>query len=133
MEVHPQLLARASSSSPNIYKDGKEIIQRLRSLHASGRLTSLQEKLLFSPARPAEELYHLTNDPFETVNLAEEPAWKDQLEQMRLALSRWESETNDLGRSPESPAMYESDMAVYQAERAGRREPKQKKEKASSP
>jgi arylsulfatase A-like enzyme len=118
---------------PNIYKDGKEIIQRLRELHAAGRLNSLQEKLLFSPTRPAEELYHLTEDPFETLNLAEEPARKNQLEQMRLALSRWEIQTNDLGRTPESPAMYESDMAVYAAERAGRPAPRQEKEKSLSP
>ncbi len=118
---------------PNLYKDGKEIIQRLRELHTDGRLTTLQEKLLFSSARPADELYHLTDDPFETVNLADDPAYKDQLEQMRLALSRWEIQTNDLGREPESPAMYQSDMAVYKVERAGQRVPQKKKEKSSSP
>lgn len=31
---------------PNAYKDGKSILQRLRSLHASGSLSPLQEKIL---------------------------------------------------------------------------------------
>ena len=44
---------------PNAYKDGKQIVQRLRKLHAAGKLNELQERLLFSPTRPAEELYDL--------------------------------------------------------------------------
>jgi arylsulfatase A-like enzyme len=47
---------------PNAYKDGKSIVQPLRSLHDSGKLDPLQEKLLFSPTRLAEELYEWTTD-----------------------------------------------------------------------
>ncbi|HUR54908.1 MAG TPA: sulfatase, partial [Gemmataceae bacterium] len=50
---------------PNAYKDAKAIVQKLRELHAAKKLDELQEKLLFAPKRPAEELYDLTADPHE--------------------------------------------------------------------
>lgn len=96
---------------PNAYKDGKSIVQTLRALHDAGKLNPLQEKLLFSPTRPAEELYEWTTDRWQVKNLAAEPAHKATLEKMRARLDRWIVETKDKG--PESEAMYDSDMAVY--------------------
>ncbi len=98
---------------PNAYKDGKAITQRLRALHAAGSLNDLQERLLFSPTRPAEELYDLETDPHELANLADDPAHRSTLKDMRSRLARWEKETGDIGRQPEPEAMYDSDMAVY--------------------
>jgi arylsulfatase A-like enzyme len=98
---------------PNRYKDNKEIIGKLRALHAAGKLDELQEKLLFAPTRPEEELYDLQADPFETRNLAGDPAHQKTLEDLRARLARWEKETNDQGRQPEPEKMYDSDMAVY--------------------
>ncbi|MBY0587058.1 sulfatase [bacterium] len=102
----------------NGYKDGKAIVQRLRQLHASHQLTPLQEELLFSARRPAEEIYDLVHDPQEIHNLAGESAYQSTLERMRQTLLEWEEQTADLGRQPESPAMFESDMAVYASERS---------------
>jgi len=96
---------------PNAYKDGKSIVQTLRALHDAGKLDPLQEKLLFSPTRPPEELYEWTTDRWQVKNLAGEPAHKATLETMRARLDRWIVETKDKG--PESDAMYDSDMAVY--------------------
>jgi len=98
---------------PCRYKDDKAIIQRLRELHAAGTLDALAEKLLFSPRRPAEELYDLAADPHEINNLAADPKHKATLEAMRKRLADWEESTGDKGRTPESPAMYDSDMKVY--------------------
>src|SRR5262249_48235864 len=103
---------------PNGYKDGKLIVRRLRALHAAGKLTALQEKLLFSPTRPAEELYDLRADPHETKDLAADPKYKATLEQLRGRLRKWERETKDQGRSPEPEKMYDSVMAVYLRGRA---------------
>lgn len=103
---------------PNAYKDGKTIVQTLRSLHAAGRLDALTEKLLFSPVRPAEELYEWRTDRFQVKNLADDPAHRATLEQLRARLDRWVVETGDKG--PESEAMYDSDMAVYLGERASK-------------
>jgi arylsulfatase A-like enzyme len=98
---------------PNRYKDNKEIVKRLRELHAAGKLDALTEELLFSPTRPEEELYDLKADPHETRNLAADPSHRKTLDEMRGRLERWMEETNDRGRQPEPAKMYDSDMAVY--------------------
>lgn len=100
---------------PNRYKDDKAIVQKLRELHASKKLDELQEKLLFAPKRPAEELYDLAADPHEIHNLAADPKYKTTLEAMRKKLADWEATTGDKGRTPEPMAMYDSDMKVYLA------------------
>lgn len=96
---------------PNAYKDGKSIVQQLRALHADGKLDALSEKLLFSPTRPAEELYDWKADPWQVKNLADDPAHKSTLEKLRARLDQWIPDTGDKG--PESEAMYDSDMQEY--------------------
>ena len=97
---------------PNDYKDSKPILQRLRQLHAQGTLSPLQEEVLFSTTRPAEELYDVQADPFEIRNLAGDPHFRSTLESLRVRLDRWMEETHDGG--PESEKAYDADMAVYQ-------------------
>lgn len=96
---------------PNAYKDGKDIVQVLRSLHQAGKLDDLANQLLFSPTRPAEELYEWTTDRWQIKNLATNPTYRSTLESLRARLDRWMIETNDHG--PESEKMYDSDMATY--------------------
>ena len=99
---------------PNAYKDSKAILQTLRSLHEAGKLSALQEKLLFSPTRPPEELYEWTRDRWQLTNLADQPKHQQTLAQLRARLDQWMVDTHDQG--PESEKMYDSDMAVYLAE-----------------
>ncbi len=68
---------------------------------------------MLEPSRPPEELYDLERDPHELNNLAGQPDQAARLEQMRQRLAKWELETNDHGRQPESDKMFASDMAVY--------------------
>jgi arylsulfatase A-like enzyme len=96
---------------PNAYKDGKSIIRALRSLHQANELDPLTEKLLFSPTRPAEELYEWASDPWQINNLASNPTYLGVLEQLRVRLDRWIVESGD--RGPESESMYDSDMVEY--------------------
>ncbi|MCB1078717.1 MAG: sulfatase-like hydrolase/transferase, partial [Verrucomicrobiae bacterium] len=96
---------------PNAYKDHKSIVHALRALHEAGKLPELTEALLFSDNRPAEELYDWKADPWQTNNLAADPAHRETLEALRARLDRWIVETNDHG--PESETMYDSDMKVY--------------------
>jgi len=96
---------------PNAYKDGKSIVKSLRSLHEAGKLDSLTESLLFSPTRPAEELYEWTTDRWQIKNLAADAAHQETLSKMRSQLDRWIDESHDHG--PESDAMYDSDMVAY--------------------
>lgn len=89
---------------PSDYKDSKLIIKRLRELHAKGELSPLSEKLLFSPSRPAEEIYLYADDPWQTNNLAEETAHAEALVRHRQRLDQWIEDTGDMG--PETPEVY---------------------------
>jgi arylsulfatase A-like enzyme len=96
---------------PNAYKDGKSIVKVLRSLHANGSLDALSESLLFSPTRPAEELYEWKADPWQIKNLVTDPSFRATLEQLRAQLDQWMADSGDQGYELE--AMYDSDMAEY--------------------
>ena len=71
---------------PNAYKDGKAIVQTLRSLHSEGKLPSISEDLLFSSTRQAEELYDYQADPFQLTNLAANPDYATKLAEMEALL-----------------------------------------------
>lgn len=96
---------------PNAYKDGKAIVQTLRALHEKESLSTTSEALLFSPTRPAEELYEYANDRWQVANLATQGEFAAELKAHRAKLDQWISDTKDKG--PESDAMYDSDMAEY--------------------
>jgi arylsulfatase A-like enzyme len=108
--AHPQ----RPHLQPNAYKDGKSIIQRLRTLHDAGTLDPVAERLLFSPSRPAEELYAYRTDRWQLTNLADDPAHQETLVSLRTRLASWRAESRDQG--PESQSRYDSEMAVYLSE-----------------
>jgi arylsulfatase A-like enzyme len=97
---------------PCAYKDHKPWMQPLRELWKAGELDRAQS-LIMAETRPEEELYDLSSDPFEVDNLAVEPGREAQLAGFRRLLERWETESDDYGRTPEPMAMYDSDMAAY--------------------
>ena len=88
-------------------------------MHAQGKLNALQEELLFAPKRSLEELYDIEADPYETLNLAEDPNYETVLKSLRQRLKVWMEETKDPG--PESTEDYAAEME-YQIER-NRRNP----------
>jgi arylsulfatase A-like enzyme len=106
---------------PNAYKDFKSFMKRLRKLHETGQLSPLQERILFAKERPAEELYHLAADPNQYENLAADPKFKEQLEDMRTILSDWEERTGDQGRTLESYETYASEIEPFVARLEGPR------------
>ena len=89
---------------PSNYKDSKIIVKRLRELHVGGKLDPLAKSLLFSPTRPAEELYLYREDPWQVKNLADDPRMAKVLKQSRGRLQQWIKETGDPG--PETPSVY---------------------------
>jgi arylsulfatase A-like enzyme len=97
---------------PCAYKDAKAILIALREWNEAGKLDGVQS-LLFRETRPPEEFYDVLADPHEVNNLAADPDHAGAMEKMRNRLDRWMKETGDLGRSPESTEMFESDMKVY--------------------
>jgi arylsulfatase A-like enzyme len=98
---------------PNAYKDGKDILIRLRELHSEGKLAGHPAERLFTTPRPEEELYDRESDPWQLNNLAVDPAHAERLAEMRGLLDTWIKETNDQGQRPETEAAYDADMAVY--------------------
>jgi arylsulfatase A-like enzyme len=84
--------------------DQKEAYRLLRAHHQAGTLHAEGEKM-WSP-KPVEELYDLTDDPYELNNLAESPAYDTVKTRLRDRLYDWMVATRDLG------LLYESDMLL---------------------
>ncbi len=106
---------------PNNYKDHKEILIRLRELHAAGSLNEAQS-LQFAQQRPREELYNLLVDPFELNNIAREPDSIGEMFGLRNTLDRWVTSSSDRGQTPEPPKVYLDEMEAY-LNRIRRRDP----------
>ncbi|MEL7588323.1 MAG: sulfatase [Prolixibacteraceae bacterium] len=75
------------------------VLTLMKVLYKRGKLTPGQAAFM-SPVRPKEELYDLTNDPFEMENLSADPDYAADLEHMRRALDEWVAR-NDKGVYPE--------------------------------
>jgi arylsulfatase A-like enzyme len=82
------------------YRNRHPILQEMWRLHMAGKLEGPQT-LMFQP-RPAEELYDTHADPWETVNLADNPDYAQDLARLRAALDDWIDEVGDMGAIPES-------------------------------
>lgn len=87
---------------PN-YRDAWDTVKTLHRMFANGELNDTQAHFA-GDVRPAEELYDLVKDPYETVNLVH--SYKREhavaLAEHRQMLYRWMIETNDRGLFPES-------------------------------
>ena len=90
------------------YKEmGYPMLPLMRQAYHNGQLNSIQAAF-FSRERPAEELYDLENDPWETQNLAADPAHAKTLAELRAKLDAWMAQTSDQGGVPETqPALEE--------------------------
>ncbi len=91
--------------SPNAYKERAYPVWNLiKELAAAGKLDPVQA-VLAAPTMPAEELYDLQADPYETRNLVGSPVAEHQaaLGRLRGALEKWLAETHDAGAQFEPP------------------------------
>ncbi|MFO1000319.1 MAG: sulfatase [Planctomycetaceae bacterium] len=82
------------------YGEQNEILREMRKLLAAGELAPQSSQWFKSP-RAAEELYDLEKDPWELVNLANDPAHKATLETLRAECDRWQVEVRDVHLLPE--------------------------------
>lgn len=69
--------------------------QRMLDLKKEHQLTEAQMRCFIIP-RPEEELYDVVNDPFELVNLANNPEQQQILQEMREKLMAMREKTNDM-------------------------------------
>jgi arylsulfatase A-like enzyme len=80
--------------------------QEMRRLRDAGKLTPAQMTCFVKP-RPAEELYDCDADPYQTRNLASDPAHANPLAALRAELARWEKATDDRVPARRTPDKYD--------------------------
>lgn len=84
----------------NAYKkQAYPVLTLMQVMQKRGQLTPEQARFM-APTRPAEELYDLRKDPHELYNLAEQEAYQDKVEELRIVLNDWLAEA-DQGQYPE--------------------------------
>lgn len=82
------------------YAEKCNTMKEMRKLYAESKLNDVQAQWM-ADSRPAEELYDLTSDPWETRNLAEDPKLKAVKQHLRNILADWMLQTRDTGLLPE--------------------------------
>lgn len=82
----PQVPYDAHQAYLEFYRPAVHI---MRDLHSEGKLND-DQKFFFESSKPAEELYHLKNDPYELSNLVHVPEYKQILEQMRKLTEKYD-------------------------------------------
>ncbi|MBN7810279.1 sulfatase [Algoriphagus sp. H41] len=78
------------------YRLQNPLMGHLLDLHQKGVLDENQDRW-FAQSKPQEELYDTQSDPWEFVNLAEDPMHADKLAEMRMAHEEWLLAYGDLG------------------------------------
>ena len=106
-----QRMAYAEVSNPTY--------NRMRQLHAEGKLNSDQRKFM-AKQRPSEELYDLQSDPFELNNLAGDARHRATVERLRAVLAAWLKDTRDDSAAPENSADLDAEMKNLEKIVAGR-------------
>ena len=71
----------------------------MRGLHSAGELNGLQSKF-YASNKEMEELYNLENDPFETINLINDPTYSNVLKKMKGHFNDWNNKNIDHGLNP---------------------------------
>ncbi len=78
------------------YLNRMPIMQEVLRLDAENRLDDHQKKWM-ADSRPPEELYDVEADPFQLNNLADDPKYRDILNEMRAQQDEWTIKTGDMG------------------------------------
>ena len=82
------------------YRDSHTSFLHLHNLYQSNALSDLHRSIYFGP-RPEEELYELESDPSMTMNVADNPQFKNELVRHRRLMNTWLA-AGDMGSEEES-------------------------------
>lgn len=85
----PEKLAVSMESDPT-FPAGEELWEK----HAAGELNEQQQDIFRQP-RPTEELYQVSDDPYQMNNLASQEEFSDTVSSMRALLDDWTETTGD--------------------------------------
>lgn len=77
------------------YRDRHPIMREIWKRKAEGTLEPSQAWFA-RETRPPEELYDIRNDPWEMTNLADDPAYADDLKRLRSECDRWVRDVGDM-------------------------------------
>jgi N-sulfoglucosamine sulfohydrolase len=83
----------------NDYMEKGRTMQVWRQWNAEGKLDAVQS-IHFRKGKPKEELYNSGADPFEVVNLADDPTHAAKIIELRAECDRWLAATEDKGAVP---------------------------------
>lgn len=83
----------------NDYMEKGKTMQVWRQWNEEGKLDAVQS-IHFKKTKPSEELYDSEADPFEVKNVADDPANKAKMEELRAECDRWLAATDDKGAIP---------------------------------
>ncbi|WBL24971.1 sulfatase family protein [Zunongwangia sp. HGR-M22] len=78
------------------YRKGIPTMKEFLDKKEAGEITNPYLADWFEPTKPVEELYNVSEDPDEVHNLADNPEYKDKLEELRRAYQNWVSRVGDL-------------------------------------
>ena len=107
-------------------KHSYPVLTLMQVMQQRGELTPAQARFM-AATRPPEELYYLPEDPYEINNLADDPAHRDKLVELRQVLDAWLAEV-DMASYPEDSAA----VAYAQQDMQQNFEERMKKEGLSS-
>lgn len=85
---------------PVAYREKIPAMKELLRLKNEGKLNDIQ-KQWFRENKPKEELFDCVNDPFELNNLAENPKYKDKIQELSAEMDRWLAQIGDDPNMPE--------------------------------
>lgn len=88
------------------YRKQQPLMRNILKMREEGTLTGFQN-LWFEKTKPKEELYDWEKDPFELVNLADDPKYTAILKKMRHQMDEWQQKFPDKGGIPEKELIKE--------------------------
>ncbi|MFY0652817.1 MAG: sulfatase-like hydrolase/transferase [Cyclobacteriaceae bacterium] len=83
------------------YREQIPTMQELLRLRDEGKLNEVQAQW-FRESKPEEELFDCIADPHELNNLAEDPAYKDKMNELRQEMDHWLADIGDQPNLPEA-------------------------------
>jgi arylsulfatase len=87
---YPHLQSLCTEADPS-FPAGEE----LWAMEAAGKLDPATQRDIFLIPRPADELYRISKDPHQLVNLVGKPEHAPVMEKLKALLDRWADETGD--------------------------------------
>jgi arylsulfatase A-like enzyme len=91
---------------PLAFRERIPTMQELIRLRNEGKLNDIQ-KQWFRENKPKEELFDCKADPYELINLAENPAYKDKLSELSTEMDSWLLSINDVPNLPEQTLIHQ--------------------------